>query len=241
MTSFVRHAVSVAALAASAAVVLGAAAPAAHAQFGPPQSLYGSINAESGEIPEGTKVEAYIGDTECSDGGGITAFTGIGDARVAVYGVNVVGADFREGCGTPGAVVRVKIGDEFGEQTTTWDPGLRGMDVTIGDVEPLVIPTYTPRPATAVPNTPTGPEATGTAQSAGSSQPSQGARTNTPQGGLTSSTPGASSAGGGDGDGDGGFPVWGIVVIGLAVIGAAGGGIGYLVSRNNREPGIEDF
>lgn len=256
MTLSLRNAAVVVAFAAATAWLLFAVSPPrASAQFAPPQSLYGSINDPNGEIEEGTPVEAYIGDIECSDGTGTTGFTGVGDARVAVYVINVLSSADRDGCGDAGDTVRVKIGDEFVEQTATWEAGPTRLNVAFGEAPTVVLPTNTPVPPT---NTPTDAEATaagpdstsdpsdeGTAGTPGTpgapgTPGTPGTAASTAQGGLTGSTPGAA---GGEGDGDdddGGFPVWAIVVIGLAVLGAAGGGVGYLISRNNREPGLEE-
>lgn len=248
MTLSLRNAAVVLAFAAAILGLLLAVSPSrASAQFAPPQSLYGSINDPNGEVEEGTPVEAYIGDLECSDGTGTTGFTGVGDARVAVYVINVLSSADRDGCGDAGDTVRVKIGDDFVEQTATWEAGATRLNVSFGDAPTVVLPTNTPVPPT---NTPTDAEATAAGPDA-TNAPSEdetpgtpgtpgtpATETTTPQGGLTGSTPGA---GGGDGgDDDGGFPVWAIVVIGLAVLGAAGAGVGYLISRGNREPGLEE-
>ncbi|HET7737142.1 MAG TPA: hypothetical protein VFK32_01070 [Tepidiformaceae bacterium] len=204
----------------------------------PPQSLYGSINDPDGETPEGTKVEAYIGDVECSDGRGTTGFTGVGDDRVAVYVVNVLAREDRPGCGAAGASVRIKIGDEFATQTATWEQGATRVNVSFGNVTPVPLPTNTPAPATNTPNANT-PTAGPTEEPTTTTGP--GTPTSTPRGGLSGATPGGNGGGeSGDDDGDG-FPLWGVVVIALAVIAAAGGTVGYVVSRNNRDDPEDTF
>lgn len=235
----------------AAALVVSGAAFGAHpaaAQSAPPQSLYGSVNSAAGEIPEGTKVEAYIGDMECSDGQGTTGSTGTGDARVAFYAVNVMSAADVPGCGTSGATVRIKIGDEFAEQTAAWEAGVLRVHVTFGDVPELTLPTSTPVPATNTPD----PNATATPNSSDdatadpeTAEPTTttgpGTPTSTPRGELSGATAGPDDGAGSSDDDGGGFPIWGAIVIALAVIAGAGGGIGYLVSRNSKQDPEDTF
>ncbi|MGK2966474.1 MAG: hypothetical protein ACSLFM_12845 [Tepidiformaceae bacterium] len=212
--------------------------PAAGQGLAPPQSLYGSINNPAGETPEGTKVEAYIGELECSDGRGTTGFTGVGEDRVAVYVVNVLASADRPGCGDAGATVRIKIGDEFAIQTGTWEAGATRVNVSFGDVTPVPLPTNTPAPPT---NTPDASTATPGPTEEPTTTTGPGTPTSTPRGALSGATPGPTGGSDSDDDDGGGFPLWGVVVIALAVIAAAGGTVGYVVSRNNRDDPEDTF
>ena len=213
----------------------------ASAQFSPPSTVFGSISDSGGTVEAGVTVQAYIGDTLCGKQGK-TEFTGEGAARVTVYVVDVESDDQTPGCGRQNAQqqIRVKIGDRFADQTATWDPGPVRLDVTFGNATPVPIPTFTPSPTrTPNPNAPTGtpvpPGATIPAGSPGAGSPVP----TSPQGGITSATPGAPGAGSDDDDG-GGVPVWAIVLLVLGGIGAVGGGVGYVMARGNRETAEDD-
>ena len=141
-------------------------AGAVEAQFGPPATIFGSISDSEGEIPEGLEVHAFIGDTLCSDARpehfAKTIHTGEGDARVAVYVINVAGADQEEGCGTDGAEIRIEVDGRLADQIAVWRRGPAQLNITFGDATPAPIPTFTPT-ATAT-STPTpDPDATATA------------------------------------------------------------------------------
>lgn len=185
---------------------------------------------------------AYIGDKECDQPGGQTAYTGDGAAQITYYYVTVLSAEQVPGCGKDGSVIRIKIGDRFATQTAKWAAGLVRVDVTFGNVTPVPIPTATPTPV------PTAPPA-GSTQANGTPRAGATANGNAPTqrpGTIPAGSPGAGSPyptiPGGvvnavkdpatKSSSGGGFPIWGIVVIALGVIAVAGGGAGYLMSRN---------
>ncbi len=218
----------------------------AAAQFGPPSTVFGSINDEAGPVAEGLKVEAYIGNAECSDGHGRTEMTGDGAARVTVYAVDVVSREQRPGCGFAGAEVRIKIGDRFAPGTTRWSgAGFVRFDITFGNVTPKPIPTFTP--TSTGPRSPTVPGATATPTAPGAATSTPGgdaspsatgsvSPTISGGGGVTSSTPGPGVDSGEEEDG-GGMPIWAVVLLVLGGIAAAGGGIGYFIARSHAGEG----
>lgn len=216
----------------------------ASAQFSPPSTVYGSISDSGGPVDKGIPVEAYIGDTLCGTKG-FTDFTGDGDARITYYVVDVVHESQISGCGRSGAnqQIRIKIGDRFVDKTAVWEPGAVRLDATFGDATPVPIPTFTPAPTRT-------PDPAGTAQPGQGGQQTAGPVETIPPGSpgagspvptregstgvITSATPGAPGSGG-DGDGDdGGVPVWAIALLVLGGLGAVGGGVGYVMARNNR-------
>jgi hypothetical protein len=231
-------------------------ATAAHAQFGPPMSVFGSISDSEGVIPEGLAVEAYVGNTLC--GKGKTQFTGDGDGRVTVYFANVVSREQTSGCGENGSDVRIKVGDRFADGSVKWEAGPKRFDIVFNNATPAPIPTFTPTPprttATTAPAvTPTPPASNETATSAASTTetgtatvtgtPSASATatatasaTPTLRGGVTSNT----SPGGGGDSGDSGFPVWGGVVAALGGLALIGGGVGYMMARSRHEDDESD-
>lgn len=235
-------------IAAASGAILGAMLfllPAS-AQFSPPSTVFGSISDSGGTVEKGLPVEAYIGDKLCGTKG-FTDFTGDGDARITYYVVDVVHESQIEGCGRAGAnqQVRIKIGDRFADKTAIWDPGAVRLDVTFGNATPVPIPTFTPAPTRT-------PDPAGTARPAGTAgaagevatippgSPGAGSPVPTsPQGGITNVTPGQLNAAAGDDD-DGGVPVWAIVLLVLGGIGAVGGGVGYVMARNNRATAPDD-
>ena len=253
-----------AAIAAALLIAVGAAltgGSSAHAQFPPPSTIFGSISDSEGEIDEGLEVRAYIGDTVCSDERPdsipVTVHTGDGDARVAVYVVDVVSREQKAGCGRTGAEVRIQIGDRFADETASWAPGPIRLDLTFGDATPAPIPTFTPTAtATATPTpdprftaTPTATIATeattGPGGQGGNGDPDD---TGTPGGSDDDGTPNATEDGDGatpdatssssaltGDDGDGGFPTWAFVLIAIGVLAVAGGGIGYVMSRTQED------
>ena len=211
------------------------------AQFSPPSTVLGSISDSSGPVPEGVKVEAYIGSVQCGLGGK-TYYAGEGSDRVTVYVVDVVSESQTPGCGADNKEVRIKIGDRFVAQPVKWSAGLVRMDVTFGNATPVAIPTSTPAPTrtpepgvTPQPNQTAGQVATIPPGSPGAGSPVATA----PQGGMTSATPGQQAASA-NGD-DGGVPVWAIALLVLGGIGAVGGGVGYFMARNNRDSGGDDL
>jgi hypothetical protein len=218
--------------------------------FGPPATVFGSIADSDAPIEAGLPVEAYIGDRLCGEG--LTEHTGEGSARVTVYWADVVSEGQTPGCGSDGVEVRIKIGERFAPQTTTWAAGPVHLDVTFGNATPAPIPTFTPTPkreesAPAAGETPQpGSENTdetatqGNATPAGTipvGSPGAGSPVPTLRGGLASDVSGSS----GGGDGGGGFPIWAAVVIVLGGIAAVGGGVGYAMSRGNRTQEDDEF
>ncbi len=227
----------------------------AFAQFAPPSLVFGSVTDSAGPVSDGVPVEAYIGETLCSSKGR-TEYVGEGRARVTAYVVTVLSEPDRAGCGKDGIAVRIKIGDRFAPQSAKWSSvGYVQLDVTFGNATPAAIPTFTPQPAaTAAP----GASATAAPGAAATAAPgaSAAAGVNTPaavgtipagspgagspvatlKGGVTSSTPAAQQT---STSGDGGFPIWGIVLLGLLGVGAIGGGIGYAMSRSRAADDID--
>lgn len=219
---------------------------AASAQFEPPATVFGSISDAGGTVEDGLPVEAYIGDTLCGTKGQ-TEYTGDGDARVTVYVIDVVSESQTPGCGRlrAGQQVRIKIGDRFAEQTATWDPGPVRLDVTFGNATPVPIPTFTPTPTrTPAPDSTPAPPQSGSTPGQGGAvatipagSPGAGSPVATqPQGGITSESPDQANVGGSD---DNGVPVWAIVLLVLGGVGVVGGGVGYMMSRNQKEAEVE--
>ena len=220
------------------------AVPAA-AQFGPPQTIFGSITDSSGPVADKLPIEAYVADKIC--GKGVTEFVGDGASRVTVFAVDVVSKEQTAGCGADGTEVRIKIGDRFADQKARWRAGPLQVDLVFGaNATPQAIPTFTPAPTTAAPAQPTLARGTpaiaatviegtpvagasATASAIGSVTVSVTRPPNaTPTlvGGVISSV-----TGGTGGSGGGGFPLWGIVVAILGVVAVAGGGVGILMAR----------
>ncbi len=217
------------------------------AQFGPPSTFLGTVADAERTIEDGMLVEAYVGDTLCSlpSGGPSDSITfpyGEGEGHVTFYIVDVVAAEQIEGCGRDGAEVRIKINGRFANQTGLWRRGLVRMDVTFGDVEPAVQPTQTPTPAAPAESpTPAGGDSQ-TAEAGGTaSSGSPGVATSPPDGGSALSA--AQTRPGGLGSSvdattfekGGGFPVWGILLIGLGALSLAGGAIGIVAAQRSRE------
>jgi len=236
-----RWAIGAAAIAAALTALPGIEAASAQGVPSPPSTVVGSINDEAGRVAENLPVTAYVGDKECDQAGGQTAFTGDGAAQVTYYYVTVLSAEQVPGCGKDGSVIKIKIGDRFATQTAKWSAGLVRVDVTFGNVTPVPIPTATLTPVrTAAPAASsqaagTRTPGTGVAQAptqrpgtipAGS--PGAGSPYPTIPGGVISAVkdPATKSSSGG------GFPIWGIVLIALGVVAVAGGGVGYVMSRN---------
>lgn len=225
----------------SAGALALAATTTALAQFDPPSTIFGSITDSEGPVPAGLPVEAYIGETRCGTGGK-TEYTGEGATRVTVYAVDVVANSQINGCGRPGAEVRIKVGDRFAPQVARWQPGPVQLDITFGSATPAAIPTFTPTPtrtpAPAATQTPL-PRSTATNGSPVATIPagSPGAGSPIIGGGVTSATPGRQTTTSND---DGGFPIWGIILLVLGAIAAVGGGAGYVLARN-RQSDTGDF
>lgn len=221
-------------------------ATVASAQFGPPQTIFGSITDSAGVVPEKLPVQAIINDKVC--GTGTTEFVGDGSARVTVFAVDVVAKEQTAGCGSDGAEVRIKIGDRFADQKALWRAGPMRVDILFGTgATPAPIPTFTatvpptqapastPAPGTTatpgqtatIPSSDLTPGVTLTATVAGTEGPGAAATKTALTGGLSTTNQG----GGGDSGGGGGFPVWGIVAVLLGVVGVAGGGVGVMMAR----------
>jgi hypothetical protein len=216
----------------------------------PPTLVFGSVTDSAGVVPENLPVVAYIGDKECGTQGG-TQFTGEGAARVTVYWITVISDSQIAGCGKPDSEIRIKIGDRFAPQTAKWSTsGVTQVNVTFGNATPAAIPTFTPAPKpTNAPSTGTNAQGTPvpgaantTAQPAGTipaGSPGAGSPYPTLKGGITN-TNANSTGGSGGGDGGGGFPLWGVALAVLGGIAVIGGGVGYAMSRANRDDDLED-
>jgi len=237
-----RTAVAVAALAAALAV-----ASLARAQvFGPPSTFFGTIVDSAGEIPENTIVEAYIGTTKCNTKDGKVLYATDGKTRIATYIIDVVSDEQKAGCGKRDSTVRIKIGDRLATQTGTWAAGPVELGIAFGSASPVPQPTAAP---TATPNVAAIATSTSAARATSIANgtpaaalpgggsvatippgsPGAGSPVPTTAGGLVTSGPGPTRQ---DAGGDGGFPVWGVVVIGLLVLAGIGGGAGVLLARS---------
>jgi hypothetical protein len=236
-------------MAAAALVVASVAfADRAHAQFGPPSTVWGAVADSAGQVPAGLAVEAYIDNTLCSlaTDPGRTAFTGEGSSRITVYLVQVVSQEQKPGCGKPGATVRIKVGDRFADQTARWEAGLVRLDVSFGSATPPPIPTSTPVPGSTTSGATQAPgggattpgsggqsgstPAAGTTPAAGGSEsPAAGATQGSAQpvaGGLKTNTQATESD-----DDDSGFAVWAFLGAGVVGLALAGGVIGLIAAR----------
>lgn len=233
----------------AAAILLVAILTANHASAqipSPPSTIFGSVTDDAGPVAENLPVQAYVGDTLCGTRGQ-TEYTGDGDARVTVYFVDALSADQTPGCGKPDTEVRIKIGDRFAKQTARWQAGPVHVDVTFGNATPAVIPTFTPAPKpTSAPNSASGTPVPGAAnttpQPAGTipaGSPGAGSPYPTLKGGITN-TSANTTGGGGSGDSGGGFPLWGVALAVLGGIAVIGGGVGYAMSRANRDDDLDD-
>jgi hypothetical protein len=227
-----RTALAATVVALAATLTASFSAGVARAQvFGPPMTLFGSISDAAGPIDAGVPVEAYVGDKLC--GKGKTEFVGDGANRVTAYAADVVSKEQTTGCGSIGVEVRVKIGERFATQTAKWQQGPVRLDVTFGNATPAAIPTFTPTPRrdpTADPNQ-TGTPATSTSAQTAVARTSNANATPTLKGGVESKN----LQSGSQASNDGGFPIWAGVLIGLAVLGAAGGTIGFVLARKDRD------
>jgi len=244
MTNFSRAAWFIAAIPGGA---LGALLffSATSAQFQPPATVFGSISDAAGRVSDGVPVEGYIGETLC--GKGKTEYTGEGDSRVTVYVIDVVSESQTPGCGREraGQQVRIKVGDRFANQTATWEPGPVRLDLTFGNATPVPIPTFTPTP-TRTPGPQTTPQPGGGTPGPGGAvetippgSPGAGSPVpGSPRGGITSDPPGQQASAGGDG---GGVPVWAIVLLILGGVGVVGGGVGYMMSRSQKDAAESDL
>ncbi len=225
---------------------------AAHAQFVPPMTLIGSVRDSAGIVPEGLSVDAFVGNTLC--GSSKTFFVGEGDGRATIYRVNVASREDKQGCGSNGADVRVRIGERFATGSVKWEIGYTPFDVAFGTATPAPIPTSTPvsraaspgAAGTSVVNTPTpsltaaGGDTTppvGTpavapgTQTPASTSTSLSSATPTLRGGVTT----GNTTGGSGGSGDDGFPVWAAVVAALGGIALVGGGVGFMMARSRKD------
>jgi hypothetical protein len=217
-------------------------------------TVFGSIADSAGDVPANLPIEAYIGDRLC--GRGSTQRTGDAPGQVTVYFADVVSREQTAGCGSDGDEVRIKVGDRFAPQTARWRAGPVQLHLTFGTATPAPIPTFTPTPRRASPSpvetitpVPTRPPATpqqptpgasaspsATVTATGSASPSVSPGSSTPTlnptrpGGLRIQDPRP-----GDPAGDGGFPVWGLVLIGAGVLCLAGGLVGILLARRNAD------
>lgn len=217
-----------------------AATPAAAQD--PPSTVFGSIADSEGPIEEGLPVVAYVGDVVCSYTGDDPRFkeevfyVGEGESRVAMYTINVFAASQRPGCGTEGAEVRIQVGDRFAPQTAIWRAGLVRVDITFGDATPAPIPTVTPTPTPTITPTPVAedtPAPGNTATPADVDTPPPGSTPlPTLSGGVTTGTAAPRSSGD-----TGGFPLWGVAALLIGAIVIVGGGIGFVMARQDAADG----
>ncbi|HJP40816.1 MAG TPA: hypothetical protein QGF35_03830 [Dehalococcoidia bacterium] len=191
---------------------------------------------------------------------GTTWHYGEGEGKIAVYSVHVVSAEQKPGCGRDGLEIRIKIGDRFADETVKWRAGLARLDITFGDIQAAQVPSPTPtapasdstEPAPTSTRVTDGstdqggdqgtPVPTGTPDPEGQEKPTARATT-TSSVAATSEPDGAVTRPGGLDDSqdefarvedDDGFPVWGILLVALAIVAAAGGAFGVLAAMRSR-------
>mgnify|MGYP000120848846 CR=1 FL=1 len=76
----------------------------------PPNRFYGTVQVNGAPAPDGTRVLALIGDTEC----------GRTDTVDGAYRLDVPAAAMRAGCGSEGQVVRFRVAGMPVSQTAPW-------------------------------------------------------------------------------------------------------------------------
>jgi hypothetical protein len=117
---------------APAAVGSGAPLRSAEAQVNggtDPAFFMGLVWLDGTEPPMGTLVQAFVGGTECGQGGRTTIGGNVagqwpgGFIGRAMYLMSVSSSDERPGCGTEGATISFSIGGREAHQTGQWKSG----------------------------------------------------------------------------------------------------------------------
>lgn len=88
--------------------------------------------------PEGTPVQAYVGDQLCGESTIFTVHPGPN-----MYQVAVLPDALRAGCGREGASVTFTIGGQTTNEVAVWQPGVHRLELSVGEPPS---PTSTPRP-----------------------------------------------------------------------------------------------
>ena len=207
---------------AMAAVALGLAlltAGSAGAQPGFPASFFGAVAADGRPVPVGTAVRGFIDGIDCTQLGEHYRTTVTVDG-VAQYAIEVLHESEKEGCGDEGKTVAFFVDGVQARESADWRAGVTRVDLNIGEGTgpTLAAPTAT---STLEPSA-----AAATASEQAMFTPLTGTPP-TDDVTLPGTTPGAPSpqapgTGGDDGSG-GGTLVLGGVLVGLLVLGAAGG------------------
>ena len=143
-----------------AAIVLLALSPTEAEAVPPiPSSFYGTVKLNGSNVPNGTKVSAWIGEIKYSE---TETTTWGGDS---VYSIDVPGDDpetpGKDG-GVEGETIVFKIASYTADQTGTWHSGTNvELNLTAAEGPVTITPTFTPTPTNTPGRTPT-PTPTGT-------------------------------------------------------------------------------
>ena len=248
----ISHVALIAAIGAGFAIVLGVAPlvfiRAVEAQAQPPNRFFGSVTINGQDQPEGTVVEAYIGNTLCGSG------TVQSRNGATIYFVDVLGAGQKANCAKDGDKVTFKVAGLDAKETGTYDTAAAThLDLTAtGTARNVTQPTVlapgtggTPAPPPPLPTSPVGistppPAGTETPPEEGSATPeASGTETATPEASATatetpSATATASAASSRAPTKSSGPPAALWVVIMLAVLAVAAGAGALIYQRRTR-------
>lgn len=195
----------------------------ANAQPGFPATYFGSVAIDGEPVPDGTDVRGFIDGIDCTQLGANYRTT-ITEDGVSQYAIEVVHESQREGCGDEGRTVTFVIGDVTARETAEWRPGATMLDLNGGsDTEPTLAPTT---PTSTLEPTAAAATATEAAQFTPiAGTPPTGEVTlpvSTTEPGDSTLTPAPPSSGDDDQSG-GGLLILGVVLVGLLILGVAGG------------------
>lgn len=192
-----------------------------------PATYFGSVTVNGEPAPTGAEIRALVNGNDCTQ-----AAPGerpaIRQGEATAYVIAVVHESQRQGCATAGAIVSFTVDGVLANETAEWEPGPKQVDLTVGEGEPVPLPTATPTvpgpppTSTSLPSEPSplpGTPPTDDVTLPGTPQP-----TNDGDGGV--------SAAGADDEG-GGSSVLPVMVAGLAVLSVAGVAGGLLWRRRS--------
>lgn len=170
---------------------------------GPPARFFGTVSVDGATPPQGTVVQAYIGDRLCGEG----TVRQLGAEIPVGYVVDVKSSAQQEGCGEDGNTVKLKVGGRDAPQSDTYvTGGFIRVDLSLSGAVQTPPPGPTPPPfvqATPVPAASATPAPSSPPASAppASSQPSPAASGSPAPSGTPgpSGSPGASPAAGASG------------------------------------------
>ena len=113
----------------------------AAAQPTPPHRFFGTLTIDGVPAVVGTEIRAFVGERECSTGGGVI---GVGGR----YVVDVLATTHRPGCGRgAGETVTFRVGDRVAQQTPEFrNGGYQRLDLTVGGAAPPPPPPPPPPP-----------------------------------------------------------------------------------------------